>query len=163
MNMANKAIHQLQEATELQDGDVLIVARPSGGSFVDRKIDAATFPQRTLYASVTVPSASVLTLGTTPFELLPAQGAGTTIQVLQMAITTSGQTTPYDTENVLVGTQLEFDASLIFVDGAYICAEAVPQATLPAPNQPLNLTAASDLTSGDGDLVIQVWYRIINI
>jgi hypothetical protein len=165
--MPNKAIHQLQEATELQDGDVLIIARPSGGDFIDRKIDAATFPQRVQYLSVTVPSASVLTLGTTPFTLIPAPTAGTAIFVKAALMSMVSGATDYTTSiQVNLAADGGDDFLTVPIDnagGSPLIANAALGGNL-VDGATIELNAGGvNPEDGDYDLVFQLWYQVITL
>ena len=166
MTMAgNKAIHQLQEATELQDGDLLIISRPSGGGFVDRYVDASTFPQRTEYISVTIPTASVLTLGVTPFNLIAAPPAGFAILVKAVVMSMVSGTTDYTTSTTVgigpVGGTDTFTTEIndaaaspmtgLGQNGAQLVAAVAVQANAGGVNP----------VAGDYDLVFQLWYQEI--
>ncbi len=165
--MPNKAIHQLQEATELQDGDVFIIARPSGGDYIDRKIDAATFPQRVQYASVTVPSASVLTLGTTPFTLIAAPTAGTAILVKAALMSMVSGTTDYTTSTeVYIAADGGLDvltASIADALSSPLVAAAVNGGNV-VDGAAIELNAGGvNPAAGDYDLVFQIWYQVITL
>ena len=166
MTMPNKAIHQLAEATSLQDGDVLVVSRPSGGSFVDRSVDAATFPQRLQYAAITVPVASVLTLGDTPVIVVPGPSAGEAIVLKNAVLKMVNGTTDYATSTTLsLGTDGGGDIAQFDISGA--AASPMVPGFLGG-----KITTASDLiltaggvnpTDGNYDLEIQVWYTVITL
>ena len=149
----------------MQDGDLFVIARPSGGVFVDRSIDAATFPQRTEYVAVTVPAASVLTLGTTPFTLIPAPAAGFGILVKAVVMTEVDGTTDYTTSTTVgIGPVGGTDIFTVEIDtaantpltgteqnGAQLVAAAAVQANAGGVNP----------TAGNYDLSFQLWYQII--
>lgn len=166
--MPNKSIHQLDEVTELQDGDLFVIARPSGGSYVDRSIDAATFPQRTLQAEVTIPTASVLALGTTPFQLLPAPGAGLAIVPKAMLVRFVGGTTDYATNTTVaikgLGGNAVFNIPIdtaalspVLATGVLAGGNLVENAALVAEEETGNPTA------GNYNLVCTIWYQIVTI
>lgn len=165
--MPNKAIHQLEEVSRLKDGDLLIIARPSGGAYVDRSIDAATFPQRVELALVTVPTASVLTLGTTPYTLIPAPGVGKGIVPKQVLMSMVSGTTSYATStDVFVACDGGADIFKLEIQDA----SATPQigtaelAGTVVDNADLELNAGGvNPTAGDYDLVLQVWYQLVDL
>ena len=166
--MPNRSISQLSEVTQLQDGDLFVIARPSGGAFVDRSIDAATFPQRTLQIDVTIPTASVLTLGTTPYELIPAPGAGLAIVPKAMLVRLEDGTTDYTTNtNVSIKAAGGNEVFSIPIDSAALSplvatgvlagGNLVDNAALVAEEQTGNPAA------GNYNLRCSIWYQIVTI
>lgn len=166
--MPNKSIHQLAEVTELQDGDLFVIARPSGGSYVDRSIDAATFPQRTLQADVTIPSASVLALGTTPYQLIPAPGAGLAIVPKAMLVRFANGTTDYTTNTQMfikgAGGNAVFEISIdsaalspVLAVGVLAGGNLVDNGALVAEEE------TGNPADGNYDLVCSIWYKIVTI
>jgi hypothetical protein len=165
--MPNKAIHQLEEVTRLKDDDLFIIARPSGGAYIDRSINAATFPQRVELAAVTVPTASVLTLGTTPYTLIPAPGAGKAIVPKQVLMSMISGTTGYATQtDVYVACDGGSDIFRLEIDNAGNTPQIATAelAGTVVDNADLELNAASvNPTAGDYDLVLQIWYQIVDL
>lgn len=167
-SLGNRAIHQLDELTQLQDGDVFVIARPLGGSYVDRRIDAATFPQRTLQADVTIPSASVLALGTTPYQLIPAPGAGLAIVPKAMLVRFVNGTTDYTTNtnvavkgaggNAVFNIPIDSEAlSPVLAAGVLAGGNLVDNGALVAEEE------TGNPADGDYDLVCTIWYQIVTI
>ena len=167
MTMAgNKAIHQLQEATELQDGDLLIISRPSGGGFVDRYVDASTFPQRTQYVAVTVPTASVLTLGATPFTLIAAPAAGQAIFVKAALMSMLNGSIDYATStNLNIGSVGGTGYLLLDISNASsspMIASGGGGTIVDGASTVLTAGGVNP-TAGDYDLEIQLWYITITL
>ena len=129
------------------------------------------------YQSVTIPSASVLTLNSVPIPIVAAQGAGLAIQVVSATASMIYNTTPYATNGKL------FLISL---------GSIIPQANLSAngflfgtvtrnvsfsPASPTSITDtqigvntpllvqvdSADPTAGDSDITVTVLYRILPI
>ena len=167
MTMAgNRAIHQLPEVTSLQDGDLFVIARPSGGSFVDRSIDATGFPQQMQFTTVTVPAASVLTLGTTPFTLIAAPAAGQAIFVKAALMSMLNGSIDYATStNLNIGAVAGTGYLLLDISTAssspWIASGG--GGTIVDGASTVLTAGGVNPTAGDYDLEIQLWYITITL
>jgi hypothetical protein len=125
----------------------------------------------TYCASIVVPSAEVLQLNSTPQTIIPAQGAGTAIDVVAIACRyTHGGTDYSGGGNILIGDsagpQFYFNGTLQATGSRFV--KAVP--SLPTGTDS-NLSENSDIliftlanpTLGDGDFEFWAFYRVINV
>jgi hypothetical protein len=124
------------------------------------------------YANIAIANAQVLTLHSVPVVLVPAQGAGTFLEVVSTvnehifatATFTGGGTASllYGVGGSSIGTA--FTTPLLvgpIVNEMNIAYGAgATLATSLAVNKPLVLSAASDFGSGGGSLVVQLTYRV---
>jgi hypothetical protein len=162
----NRAIHQNPEVTSVQDGDVFIVSRPSGGTYVDRSIDASGFPQQVQYTSVLVPSASVLDLFDNPFEIIPAPAAGTAILVKAAVATKGTGSTDYATAtDIYLAADGGTNAFLFDIasTGNFPLVGGAVQGTQLGDGAAIVLTADANPTAGNYDILFQVWYQVITL
>lgn len=158
-------------------GDVTI----SGGGVTTigaGKVTAAMLaytPQEYFEASLTIPTASVLTLNGTPLTIVSAPGAGKYIEAISASCTMTFVSAAYATNTTLqlisegAGTaQLQNTGALIatvtkntkFVDSAAAAAGASQIIT----NAALQVKVATgNPTLGDSDIKIKVLYRIVTI
>jgi hypothetical protein len=126
---------------------------------------------------VTIPSADVLTLNTTPIELVPAQGANKIIVPTTILAEMYYNTTPYATEGEVDvfcgGTRHPFtlppDDGFLFGTVSRI-VQAIPVITTGATstvyvaNQPMTLSMqGGNPTAGDSDIRIFGTYKVIDI
>lgn len=137
----------------------------------------STFFCSTLCTSVSISSAEVLALFTTPKEIIAAQGSGTIIQPVAAMGKMVNNTLPYAT-NVTFNLYFSGSSSSVFSSSVFI------NSTLASPLyhqfQPIQPTIVSNSnlvenaamyatvavgnpTGGDGDLEIFVLYRVINV
>jgi hypothetical protein len=119
------------------------------------------------YSAVTIPSADILTLSSTPVELLPAPASG--YYDAKFIIEYTFNTTPYITVgNVIItdGTNTIyndiFDFASFGADTIFIVQSMNgPTNTGITANNGIYLTnQTADPTSGDGDLLVKIWYSI---
>jgi hypothetical protein len=129
------------------------------------------------YASITIPTASVLTLNTTPLTIVAAPGAGLAIQVVSATASMTYNTTAYATNGVLslislgsVISQANLTANG-FLFGTVtrnvsfeITKSALITDTQIGVNTPLLVQVdTADPTAGDSDIIVTVLYRILPI
>jgi hypothetical protein len=125
-------------------------------------------------AKLTIASADVLTLNTTPIEIVAAPGAGFAIEVLSATVKIDFNTTPYATNtNLHIGSGggnvamldlqcLDASASTIRKFSVYPATGAANLQIL--ENQTLGISVETgDPTAGDSDITIYVTYRIITL
>lgn len=125
-------------------------------------------------ASLTIASADVLTLNTTPLTIVAAQGAGTAIEVISASMNMVYNSATYATNTSLelltagatnsqASTVIKNSASTIrrFADATTLASATATQLV---DNAALNVTVASgDPTAGDSDIKIYVTYRVITL
>lgn len=129
------------------------------------------------YQSVTIPSASVLTLNSVPIPIVAAQGAGLAIQVVSATASMTYNTTPYATNGFLgLITQgaVEFQS---YINANGFLFGTVTRA-VSFVGRPTNLISDTQLianapllaqvntgnpTAGDSDITVTVLYRILPI
>jgi len=125
-------------------------------------------------ASLTIASADVLTLNTTPIEIVAAPGVGFAIEVLSASFKMVYVTTQYATNfNIQILTsgantqQLEIDALNASVTTNRTFEKSftnAPTATQLLENAAVNVTVETgDPTAGDSDITVYVTYRIITL
>lgn len=125
--------------------------------------------------SLTIASADVLQLNTTPLTIVEAQGAGKAIEVISAVLKIDYNTTPYATNTVI--TLLTFGASVPQADNLIDATVArigkfrnrstsgePSTATQLIANAALTVTVdTGDPTAGDSDIEVFVLYRVIDI
>ena len=125
-------------------------------------------------AKLTIATADVLQLNTTPIEIVAAPGAGYAIEVLSASFKMVYVTTQYATNfNIQILTsgantqQLEIDALNASVTTNRTFEKSftnAPTATQLLENAAVNVTVETgDPTAGDSDITIYVTYRIITL
>lgn len=129
------------------------------------------------YSSITIPTASVLTLNTTPLTIVAAPGAGLAIQVVSATASMTYNTTAYATNGKLflislgsVIPQANITANG-FLFGTVtrnvnfnLTNSALITDTQIGVNTPLLVQVdTADPTAGDSDITITVLYRILPI
>lgn len=128
-------------------------------------------------ASVDITNAQILALNTTPIQLIPAQGAGTVIQVLNWAVKIENTGTPFATNTVLAITHPSASADLgrdvadVVLKSTVDRTTAISIRTSPPvgetqmiENEPVNVTVLTgDPTAGSGNITVYVTYRVITL
>lgn len=127
------------------------------------------------YASLTIPTASVLTLYATPLEIVAAPGAGYAIQVISASFKLTYNSVAYATNT---GLQLIADTATISqmktntcIDSTatqHIIFEGVPAATASdtqvIENKSLKVQVPTgNPTAGNSDITVYVCYRLITL
>jgi hypothetical protein len=179
--MANKSVPQLDAVTSLADADLFHVVV----SNVDKKITkenlatailgSSTSP--TIYSgTATINSAAILTINTTPIQLIAAAGAGKAIVMLgTTTVTSTYGTVAYATNtNVEIYTDTATEAQIFFQTvlnntltrttmGSVLNAPAAANTQIIA-NKGIYLTTLSgNPTAGDGSITINYQYIIIDL
>lgn len=124
--------------------------------------------------SITIASAEVLQLNSTPLTIVAAQGVGTVIQVISASVKIDFNTTPYATNIQLQiissgsvkaqHSQNVLDASVSTVRFLAEQAATVATDTQLLENADLQVTVRTgDPTAGDSDITVTVLYRIISV
>jgi hypothetical protein len=125
-------------------------------------------------AKLTIATADVLTLNTTPIEIVAAPGAGYAIEVISASMKMVYNSATYATNTSLelltagatnsqASTVIKNSASTIrrFADATTLASATATQLV---DNAALNVTVASgDPTAGDSDITVYVTYRIITL
>jgi hypothetical protein len=125
-------------------------------------------------AKLTIATADVLHLNTTPIEIVAAPGAGYAIEVISASMKMVYNSATYATNTSLelltagatnsqASTVIKNSASTIrrFADATTLASATATQLV---DNAALNVTVASgDPTAGDSDITIYVTYRIITL
>jgi hypothetical protein len=124
--------------------------------------------------TVTIPSASVLTLFTTPYLLIPSPGAGYFIEVITASCKVDFNTTAYATDttlNIYTDTATNFQYRMISALNATLkriylfpSRQAIsnPTDTQLISNKGIYLTTLTgNPTAGNSDIIIYLTYRII--
>jgi hypothetical protein len=125
-------------------------------------------------ASLTIVTADVLHLNTTPIEIVSAPGAGYAIEVISASMKMVYNSATYATNTSLelltagatnsqASTVIKNSASTIrrFADATTLASATATQLV---DNAALNVTVASgDPTAGDSDITVYVTYRIITL
>ena len=124
-------------------------------------------------ASLTIASADVLTLNTTPIEIVAAQGVGKYIEVISASVNIDFNSVAYATNTTLQlinsGSTVEqfasptLDASIAQIANFSAATPSAAQVQLTA-NTALNVSVKSgDPTAGDSDITVYVLYRVVTI
>ena len=125
-------------------------------------------------AKLTIATADVLHLNTTPIEIVAAPGAGYAIEVISASLKMVYNSATYATNTSLelltagatnsqASTVIKNSASTIrrFADATTLASATATQLV---ENAALNVTVASgDPTAGDSDITVYVTYRIITL
>lgn len=171
------AISQLPSAStdEIADGAKIIINTTDNET---KTTDLSTF-RETYFGdikttSLLIDTADVLTLNATPIQLVAAQGAGTTIEVLSASVWVKFNSAAYATNTVLQiinngagAAQYELDCLAATVDATRKMGEVTT--TVVGKTQVLSNTdlevmvETGDPTAGDSDIEIYITYRVITL
>lgn len=177
--MSDVKISQLTEASASDVIDDTIIPIVSAYDDTTKKLTLellkSTFFCNTLCTSITISSAEMLALNSTPKEIVPAQGAGTVIEVISAFGKLNYGTTPYatnvDFEIINAGASVAQFGSSYFINGTVSKIDrftntgvAVVSNYNMVENAALNAKVrAGDPTAGDSDFEIFVLYRVITL
>ena len=160
--MPNQAINQFPEVTSLLDGDLLYTVRGT----TDHSVDASTFAGRILVQTTVIPTASVLTLGTTPFQIIPAPAASLVILPLRSVIYMTDGTVDYATSpSMFLATETGSNFAEFVIDDATLTPQVngcFANVVLKAGEAIEANTAGANPTAGDYDITVTVWYQLID-
>jgi hypothetical protein len=162
------------DPTDYTDATNFLIESPDGSIKLANMADLkSAYFCDTGCASLTIASADVLQLNTTPLTIVAAQGAGTAIEVISASMKMVYNSVAYATATTLalnVATagayQLEWTSATLastldrFSRGGIIsvAGEAYVE------NQPLTVTVdTADPTAGDSDITVYVYYRVITV
>ena len=127
-----------------------------------------------LEASVTIASADVLILNTTPIEIVAAPGAGFAIEVFNTVVSINFNTTPYAT-NIQLQLVNPSASNALFAQNALDASVAtrrflIQQSPIGATDTQILENASLQVsvktgnpTAGDSDITVYVTYRIITL
>lgn len=125
-------------------------------------------------ATVTIPTAEVLTLNATPVELVPAPGAGKSILVHDASLVIDFNSAAYATQTTVnIGVNGADAAQAVFTNGLNATADKSVKAAITsstgASDEQLPANAALEAsvptanpTAGDSDITIEVFYSIVD-
>lgn len=169
--MPSRSTSQLALVNQRQDDDLLYGVRDNGyGTWSDLALRVGDLAPEIFRASVTIPTAEVLTLNSTPVTVLTATNGQIPIPVF-ITINFSGGTTPYATN---VNLRFYADSATIAdyfasaginkAAGVTIVSQANTSGLYQAdPNANLICQVLSgNPTAGDNDLNITLFYRLID-
>lgn len=158
----NRAINQFPALTELQDGDLLYTVRAA----TDYSVDASTFAGRVLSVRVTIPTASVLTLFTTPFEIIPAPAAGQVILPLRAVLFLVDGSVDYATNtSLLLATTTGTSVCTFDIQDVLTTPQVNGTGLSPVVKAGEALRASIETgnpTTGDYDIELLVFYQLID-
>ena len=167
--MSNKSINQLPEAGNSLPGDVYILVR--GG--VNYKIQRSNMPPAILTAQVTIPSADVLTLNTTPVLVVPAAPAGYVVIPVGGIIEFANGSANYAVNTTLVAGSTTTISNTVYSIVGSIADRTIPNAIAAAATSILSPTVDGDSvsvkvitgnpTTGDSDLTITIYYYLQSV
>lgn len=161
--------------TDYTDATNFLIEDPDGNIKLASLDGLSTFFCGAYCASVTIPSAEILTLNSIPVEVIPAQGAGTVIKIIDFVAKMSNVVTPYATNvnfqltngggTYLAGSTSALLSSSVDKIGQYAILEnpSVAQTQLIENTAVTATVATGDPTAGDGDMELFVYYRIISV
>lgn len=170
--MANIKISELNEATLPLDGTEDLPIVDAGVTKRCSTQDIADLALR--HTKVTLSSAQILSMVTTPVTLVAAQGAGTVIFPVSYSLRVNYGTSAYTAGAIRIGTGADFDqlASVsnvlsvtqnTFFRGFCATADSVG-GTNTAANTACKITCAgSDPTGGNGTLDVYLSYYVITL
>lgn len=158
--------------TDYTDATNFLIETPNGDIKLASLEGLSTFFCSAQCLSVTLSSAEILALNTTPIEIIPAQGSGTVIELISAFYKFNYLTTPYATNTDLylrnggtTGTQATLSGALAQNDSTptKMIIKSTGTTTKDMPeNQPLNAYVPSgNPTAGDSPLEIFVYYRVV--
>lgn len=162
--MPNKSINQMPSLLSLQDGDLLYAVRAS----TDYKVDAATFGGRVQAFETLIPSAEILTIGTTPVVVVPAPTAAQiAVPILVFFAYESGSADYVSTGDLVLANAA---ATAIYGNAIGMGSTAGDGNTMGMVGDLLDAGAdlmlttsdAADPTTGNYDLRVIVYYTIAN-
>ena len=165
--MPNKAIHQLAFSNTVQGDDRLYVVREGA----DYQIQASAFGPALLSQTVVISSAEVLTLNTTPIQVVDNAPDGFSVFGIRSVVQFSGGSTNYATNTELVigntGTVSDTDFQLVGD-----IADRTSAIGLASVNNSTNYSVGNGLsayitganpTAGNSDLVITTFYYLVEL
>ncbi len=163
--MANRSIFQQPFASNRVAGDVFMIDR----STYTLKLDESTLPPTLLTAQVVIASADVLTMFTTPVQVIPAADAGTAYLIRAAIMEFDNGSVNYAT-NTSVALYSTTQASTPSYVASIADRTVVPLFT-PSTVGGANVEGDSvsiavqtgNTTTGDSDITVTVYYYVITL
>ena len=166
--MANKSVHQLAFASNRLAGDLLYIVR--SGS--DYRLDESKMAPAIQTAVVTLSSAQVLALNTTPILVVPAADAGTVIVPMRGLVEFSGGSNDY-----AANTDITVGSTTTIGDSNYVLEASISDRTKPNTltltiGTTAGMVAGDSLsvrvktgnpTTGNSTVKVTVWYYIFSV
>lgn len=160
--------------TDYTDATNFLIEDPNGNIKLASLEGLNNFFCNAQCASLTIASADVLQLNSTPLEIVPAQGAGTTIEIISASVKVDFNSVAYATNTTL---ELKHSGAALGIKRSNSLGSTITNImnfdvnvapttlnTQMLENAGLNVTVAtSDPASGDSDIEIFVYYRVINV
>lgn len=172
--MGSRATHQLPLKTDFDPEDVFYIVREtSPGVWEDFQIARSSLGLELKQASYTITSASILTLNSTPVEIVQPSDSTKSIVPKFIIFDLENSTTPYATNTQLVIGDSNVGSSnywgimslTMAVNGRgviYSVGYVTPLLMGVGIGDPLTVTVLTgDPTDGDGDLTFTVYYNEI--
>ena len=162
--MANRAIHQQPFASNRVAGDVFMIDRSTN----TLKLDESTLPPTLLTAQVVIAAADVLTMFTTPVQVIPAADAGTAYLIRGGVIEFANGTTNYATNVTAsrVGTSTPTNAGYgaLINDRTLVPLfyELTGCAIVQGDGVSIKVLTGNP-TAGDSDITVTVYYYVITL
>jgi len=159
--MANRSIHQQPFASNRVAGDVFMIDRSTN----TLKLDESALPPTLLTAQVVIASADVLTMFTTPIQVIPAADAGTVYFVRGGIIEFANGSANYatNTNAMLVSTTTPTAPAFLASIASRTVVPLFSQtgtASVVAGDSVSITVQTGNPTAGDSDLTVTVWYYI---
>lgn len=174
--MAQQKISELPAAAALTGTEKVIVNQNAQTSLTDvDAIVAYTLSSGlpTKFAKVTITSAQLLQLNTTPIELVPAQGAGKVIIPFTVLLRYRFGTIEYATNlNITLSPnnslyQVNYNSAIAGSQDRYSSRSIIPTVSLGGSivdNLPLTIGAQiGNPTAGDGELDVYISYYVLTL
>lgn len=173
--MGSKSTHQFPTLATLEPDDLFYVVREeSPGVYKDYSAPRSLLPESVQVATVLLTSAEILDIFDTPVELVASQGSGSLIVLKMVTMNAVDGTTAYVGDFLIGGSTIN--------STNYIIQCPIPEQETPipfnviypnnagtsinqgvAPGSPLNISAlTTNPTTGDGDVLVKVYYTVIN-
>ncbi len=168
-------ISQLDAAatTDYLDGSEFMMNGADGSTKRANLADLkSTFFCSTYCANVTIPSADVLTLDSTPYEIVAAPGAGFAIEVISCSVKLAFNSAAYTGGVILrLGTttgqpvmqNTVLDATQTTIRPLATTAATTVGYVIMAENAALTIDVPSPVATGDSDIEVFVHYRLLSV
>ncbi len=167
--------YPVASSSDYDDATTFLIQNEDGETkLADLETLKSTFFCETLCATVTIPTAEVLTLSTTPVEIVAAQGAGTAIEVISAVVKLDFNSAAYTTQNeirlITTGATVQHcDVEILDATVTTTRKLVVIEATGTTDTQIIENAAllvksyAGDPFVGDSDIQVWVYYRILSV
>jgi hypothetical protein len=158
--------------TDYTDATNFLIEDPNGDIKLASLEGLKTFFCSTYCSSVTIPSADVLTLDSTPYEIVAAPGAGFTIEVISCSVKLAFNSAAYTGGVILrLGTttgqpvmqNTVLDATQTTIRPLATTAATTVGYVIMAENAALTIDVPSPVATGDSDIEVFVHYRLLSV